>query len=82
MNYHLLSDDELHRVARDSTDPLTLELMRRMDTNGDERDAAVSEADRVGELESENDDLRDRIDRAIEALDDCDSKKAREALDD
>lgn len=43
MHLPSLTDDELHRFARDSSDPLVLELVRRMDRNGDERDAAVSD---------------------------------------
>jgi hypothetical protein len=44
-HFHLLTDDELHRVARDSTEPLVLELLRRMNRN----------ADTVRELEQELD---------------------------
>jgi hypothetical protein len=34
-HFHRLTDRELHRVARDSTDPLVLELIRRLDRRCD-----------------------------------------------
>lgn len=43
MNYSHLTNEELHRIARDSTDPLVLELMRRMDEATDELEAAAAD---------------------------------------
>jgi len=79
MIYRLLTDDELHRVARDSTDPLTLELLRRVDARGDElREAnatAESDSERITELEADNqalatknNSLRQKLERARAAL--------------
>ena len=68
MHLPSLTDDELHRIARDSSDPLVLELMRRMDRNGDERDAAVSDDEGKDSLIEELTDQCAALEQRIEKL--------------
>lgn len=64
MTYAHLTDDELHRIARDSTDSLTLELMRRMDVSNNK----INEARAV--LHDETLGLSATVEQALEALED------------
>jgi hypothetical protein len=49
-HFHLCTDNELHRIARDSSNPLVLELLRRLDAKSDALCAVASDTGQDAEI--------------------------------